>query len=230
MQIMNEIGDVRAANEEVLRSKASAEKSFKSLTNQLNDLNQRVESSTLTLGDFEHAKHKMAAENADLLRQLQEIENVVFMGSKTKEALATALEEQKRICDDESRERISLLSKYRNLEHECDGMRENYDEEVLNRNNMTCQLKKALIEADIARQKYEIDGVQKAEELEMSKLKLQARLSESQNTIEQMNSKQMQLEKAKTKLQADLDEMSVQLDQAQILNATMEKRATQFDR
>jgi len=230
MQIMNEIGDVRAANEEVLRSKASAEKSFKSLTNQLNDLNQRVESSTLTLGDFEHAKHKMAAENADLLRQLQEIENVVFMGSKTKEALATALEEQKRICDDESRERISLLSKYRNLEHECDGMRENYDEEVLNRNNMTCQLKKALIEADIARQKYEIDGVQKAEELEMSKLKLQARLSESQNTIEQMNSKQMQLEKAKTKLQADLDEMSVQLDQAQILNATMEKRAKQFDR
>ena len=70
----------------------------------------------------------------------------------------------------------------------------------------------------------------KAEELEMSKLKLQARLAESQNTIEQMNNKQLQLEKARNKLQEDLNEMSVQLDQAQILHANMEKRAKQFDR
>merc|ERR1711962_1876403 len=80
------------------------------------------------------------------------------------------------------------------------------------------------------RQKYEIDGLAKAEELEMAKLKLQARLSESQATIEQMNAKLTQLEKAKTGLQAELNDMSVQLDQAQILNAAMEKKAKQFDR
>merc|ERR1719342_1431826 len=80
------------------------------------------------------------------------------------------------------------------------------------------------------RQKYEIDGIAKAEELEMAKLKLQARLSESQNTIENMNAKLAQLEKAKVKLNDELNETSIQLDQAQILNASMEKKAKQFDR
>merc|ERR1719458_1522361 len=64
--------------------------------------------------------------------------------------------------------------------------------------------------------RYEKEGVAKAEELEMAKLKMQARLS--------------QVEKSKAKLQADLDSMAAQLDQAQILNSSMEKKAKQFDR
>merc|ERR1740128_453090 len=80
------------------------------------------------------------------------------------------------------------------------------------------------------KQRYEIEGVQRAEELEMSKLKLQARLSEGQNRIDNLNGKQIQLEKAKERLQTELAAMNVKLDQAQMLNASMEKRAKQFDR
>ena len=80
------------------------------------------------------------------------------------------------------------------------------------------------------KKRYEIEGVQRAEELEMSKLKLQARLSEGQNRIDNLNGKQIQLEKAKERLQTELADMNVRLDQAQILHANMEKRAKQFDR
>merc|ERR1719361_1359118 len=61
-------------------------------------------------------------------------------------------------------------------------------------------------------------------------MKLQARLTEAQGTIENMNSKLSQLEKAKVKLQAEIDEMAAQTDQAHILNNAMEKKAKQFDR
>merc|ERR1711981_811689 len=61
--------------------------------------------------------------------------------------------------------------------------------------------------------KYETDAVAKAEELEMSKMKLQARLT-----------------KAEGKLQAEIEEMNIRLDQAQILNNSMEKKAKQFDK
>merc|ERR1719220_1215860 len=61
-------------------------------------------------------------------------------------------------------------------------------------------------------------------------LKMQARLSEAESTIAQLNSKLAQLEKAKGKLQGELDDMAGQLDQAQILNNSMEKKAKQFDR
>merc|ERR1719266_1145973 len=73
--IGHEIADVRAATDEVTRSKASAEKSNKGLVSQLNEVNKKVEEANLTLGDFENAKRKLAAENADILRQLQELEN-----------------------------------------------------------------------------------------------------------------------------------------------------------
>merc|ERR1712077_185580 len=92
------------------------------------------------------------------------------------------------------------------------------------------QYAKVTQEADLWRQKYESEGLAKAEELEMTKLKLQARLSEGQGTIEQLNAKYMQLEKAKLKLQAEIDQMAAQADQANILNSSMEKKAKQFDK
>ena len=145
-------------------------------------------------------------------------------------SLVASLDEQKRICDDESKERVSLLQKYRNLEHEAEGIKSNYDEEACARNNIGVQLKKAEADADMWRRKYEIDGMGRAEELEMSKMKLQARLAENQSTIEQLDGKLGQLEKSKSKAQYDLNEMSVQLDQAQIMHSQLEKKAKQYDR
>merc|ERR1719476_473177 len=104
-------------------------------------------------------------------------------------------------------------------------MKEHLDEEVAAKDNIARQFNKAYGEADMWRQRYEKEGVAKAEELEMSKLKIQARLSEGESTIGQLNAKLSQLEKAKGKLQGELEEMTIQLDQAQILNASMDKKA-----
>merc|ERR1712218_277241 len=103
--INHEVVDVRAATDEVTRSKASAEKSNKTLVTQLNEVNKKVEEANLTLGDFENAKRKLAAENADVLRQLQELENTANMLNKYKVQLTSQLEETKRVADDEAKER-----------------------------------------------------------------------------------------------------------------------------
>ena len=228
--IMHEIADVRAATDEVNRSGASAEKSHRNLLVSLNELGKKVEEANLTLGDFEVHKRKLASENADLLRQLQELENSANMLVKVKTALASQLDEQRKVADDEAKERQSLLGKFRNAEHEVDGMKEHLDEELSAKDNLLRQYNKAQGEADMWRLRYEKEGVAKAEELEMSKLKMQARLTEAESTINQLSSKLGQLEKAKQKLQSELESMNVQLDQAQILNASMEKKAKQFDR
>jgi len=230
IKILAEIADVRAATDEVNRSKASAEKSYRNLLNNLNDLNKKVEETNLMLGDLEAAKRRLTSENADTLRQLQELQNNAALLAKTRAGLASSLEEAKNVADHEAKERVSLLGKYRNLEHELDGLKQGHDEEVGAKENVMRQCMKAQGDADMWRQKYEIDGMAKAEELAMAQLKLQARLSESQNMIDQLQMKLSQLEKNKGKLQADAQEMTVQLDQAQILNANMEKKAKQCDR
>ena len=70
----------------------------------------------------------------------------------------------------------------------------------------------------------------KAEELEMSKMKLTARLTEAEATIQNLNAKLHQLEKGRVKVQADCEEMNINLDQAQVMNAKMERQAKHYDK
>ena len=176
-------------------------------------ISKKVEESNLHLGDFDNQKRRITIENADLLRQLQEMSANASLMVKQKSALMAALDEQRCIAENESKERLSLLSKFKNLEHGADGLKENYDEEVGAKENLAHQLTKALGDAEMWRQKYEMDGVAKAEELEMARLKLQARLSEGQAVIEQLSLKLTQLEKARAKTSADATEMAQLLDQ-----------------
>merc|ERR1719511_291097 len=128
--IMREIADARAAVDEVNRSKAASEKSHRNLLSTLNDQSKKIEEATLTLNDMEGAKRKIAAENADLLRQLQEMENSANMLSKLKLTLADQLDEARAVADHEAKERQSLLGKFRNAEHEVAGMQDHYQEEI----------------------------------------------------------------------------------------------------
>merc|ERR1712193_378975 len=228
--LMHEIADVRAATDEIGRSKASAEKSNKGLIASLNDANKKVEEANLTLGDFENNKRKIAAENADLLRQLQELENQANMLAKLKVQLQTQLDEARHVADDEAKERAALLGKFKNLEHELDGVKEHLDEESGIKEDLLRQVAKANNESDMWRSKYETEGLAKAEDIEMNKLKLQARLTEAQGTIEQLTLKAAQVDKAKAKVAADIEDMAAQADQAQLFNASMEKKAKQFDK
>merc|ERR1712038_2212961 len=106
--------------------------------------------------------------------------------------------------------------------------KDHYEEEVSSKENLARQLNKARQEADLMHTKYEKEGVAKAEELEMAKLKMQARLSEADSTADQLKAKLAQLDKARAKLASDLEAQAQALDQAQILNLAMEKKAKLF--
>jgi hypothetical protein len=60
---------------------------------------------------------------------LEELDVTISMLQKTKIQLNNTLEEAKRLCDDESKERQSLMGRYRTLEHEYDGTDAVYEEE-----------------------------------------------------------------------------------------------------
>merc|ERR1711915_377471 len=228
--IMAEISDARAATDEVMRCQASADKANKAMLETLNATNKKVEAANLTLGDYDIAKNKIANENGELLRVVGDLENNLNMLAKSKSALAAQLNDVKALCDNEARERQLLLGKYRNLEHELDGAREALDEESACRDNTLRLVSKAEADAAQWRAKYETEAVAKAEELEMTKMKLMARHTEAESTIDNLNAKLTQIEKAKGKLQGEINEMTVNLDQAQMVNATVERKAKQMDK
>merc|ERR1719244_634792 len=182
-----------------MRSRASAEKSNKSLQTTLADLSKKIEEGSLTIGTIENSKRKISADNADLLRCVGELDNTLAMLTKARNDIGGQLNEAKMIADNEARERQLLLGKYRNIEHEVDGAKEVLDEETSALDNLTRTLSKAEGEAQLWHRKYEVDAVAKAEELEMGKMKLQARLSEAEMTITNLQLKLSQIEKVKAK-------------------------------
>ena len=129
-----------------------------------------------------------------------------------------------------AKEKSSLQAKLHNLEHEADGLKENYEEEAANKKNLARKLANSMADLAMWRQKYEVDGLGKADELEAAKLKMQARLSESLSRIDQLTLKLEQVESSRAKLSTEMASMSQQLEIAQALNNSMEKKAKQCDR
>merc|ERR1711942_420358 len=196
----------------------------------LNATNKKVDAANLTLGDYGMAKNKIANENSELFRIVGDLENNLNMIAKSKSALGAQLNDVKALCDNEARERQLLLGKFRNLEHEVDGAKEALDEESAGRENILRLAAKAEGDAAAMRQKYEVEAMGKGEELEMTKMKLTARNTEAEATIDNLNAKLTQIEKAKGKIQGEINEMTASLDQAQVINATMERKAKAFDK
>merc|ERR1712013_153794 len=216
--------------EEVMRAQASQDKANKALLDTLNATNKKVDAANLTLGDYAMAKNKVANENAELFRIVGDLENNLNIIAKQKSALGAQLNDVKALCDNEARERQLLLGKFRNLEHGLDGAKEALDEEAAGRDNILRLVAKAEGDAAAMRQKYEVEAVAKGEELEMTKMKLAARNTEAEATVDNLNAKLVQIEKAKSKIQGEINEMTAGLDQAQVINAAMERKAKSFDK
>ena len=199
--IINETSEVRAAADEVARSKNSAEKKLRELGNILADIRKKVEIGNLNVGNYENNNKKLSLENADLLKNLQILEAHCNLLVKTKTGLSHSLNEMKGVADHEANERGLLIGKYRNLEHIVDGLKENLNDETVSKDNLAHSVHKAVGEAELWRKRYESDGLGKIEEMEMSKMKMAARLAENQNLLEQLQLKLNQVEKRKHKLQ-----------------------------
>ena len=227
--IINEINEARVATDEINRARASSEKSCKALVATMTELSKKIEAANMSLGDFENSKRRMASENADLLKHAGELSNNLNMILNAKTALAAQLAEVRGYADMEAKERSLLLGKYKNLEHETDGAGQQLDEISNERSNILRQVSKAEADSSMWRQKYETEAVAKAEELEMTKMKLKARLTEAESVIENQSAKLHQIELGKAKIQMELEEMNISLDQAQVMHSKMERQAKQYD-
>ncbi|CAL1262322.1 unnamed protein product [Larinioides sclopetarius] len=229
-QMKGELDDLRSSVDHVNKEKANAEKQAKQMEMQMMELQSKLDDAQRSLADFDQAKKRLSVENGDLLRQLEEAEGQVSQLTKLKNSLSMQLDEVKRTADEESRERAAIMSKFRNVEHDLDTLREQLEDEQESKADLQRQLSKANAEVQLWRNKYESEGLARLEELEDSKRKLQAKLQEADETIEQLNQKCSSLEKTKTRLQGELEDMSIEVEKANSLANALEKKQKSFDK
>lgn len=124
----------------------------------------------------------------------------------------------------------TLLEKYRNLEPEIDVLKEKLEEECDGKTNLQRLLSLASAEADKWRNKYETEGVTRAQELEAARQKLAYRLEETEIQIEQLNVKNAGLEKMKQRTAVELVQIQGQLESTRALAAAAEEREKEAEK
>merc|ERR1712226_174007 len=180
--------------------------------------------------EYENQNRRLTSENANLFTRLEELAGNAGMLQKIRIQLGSQLDDAKRMAEDEAKERQSLLGRYRTLEHEFDGIRAHYDDEAQQKDEVGRQLNKAIGELNHWRGKYEGEALVKIEELEATKVKLQARLAECESTMENLNGKLMALEKSKMGLTKEMEDVACRVDQAHMLHNQAEKKIKMMDK
>ncbi len=215
--------------EHVGHEKSVAEKNLKALDQQLGGVQKKIDDSVATLVDYENVNRRMTSENANLFTRLEEVMGSAAMLQKLRVQLGSQLDDCKRQCDEEAKERQSLLGRFRTLEHEYDGVKCHCDDEIQQKEEVARSLGKAGADCDHWRLKYEQEALGRIEELENSKVKLQARLAECESTMGNLNNKLMALEKSKENTSKEIEDMTVRVDQANILYNQAEKKIKMMD-
>merc|ERR1711962_119425 len=225
-----ECDEARHMMDQIAKDKLHAEKNVKVLEGTLADLSKQLSDLQSNLHEFDTSRKKLAVENAELIRQYEEAEAQYVSLSKLKLSLENQQADAKKVYDDESKEKAVLLGRYRNLDNDIHNLREQLDFSAEEKADLLRQLSRANAEAQMYRAKYESEGLVRSEELEAARLKLQARLEEAEQTIEQLSFKNNNLEKLKGRMAQEYDAMHMECERAQNSTAAAEKRQKNFEK
>merc|ERR1719175_276434 len=104
------------------------------------------------------------------------------------------------------------------------------EEEADKKNDSLRLLSKAQSEIQLWKSKYETEALGRIDELEGSKAKLGGKVTESEESIDSLNSKIATCEKAKHRLEMELEDCQLEYERVHAAASITEKRGHNFDR
>uniref|UniRef100_A0A4W4GZ80 Myosin, heavy chain 10, non-muscle n=1 Tax=Electrophorus electricus TaxID=8005 RepID=A0A4W4GZ80_ELEEL len=135
--------------------------------------------------------------------------------------LVSMLQVNQELLQEETRQKLNLSSRIRQLEEEKSSLQEQQEEEEEARRNLEKQL--------VTLQGQLEDDVSVVEGLEEAKRKLQKDMEAATQRLEEKAMAYDKLEKTKTRLQQELDDLMVDLDHQRQIVSNLEKKQKKFD-
>ncbi|XP_067229324.1 myosin heavy chain, fast skeletal muscle-like [Chanodichthys erythropterus] len=225
-----EIDDLSTNMESVAKSKCNLEKMCRTLEDQLSELKSKNDEAIRQLNDLSTQRARLATENGEFSRLLEEKEALVSQLTRGKQAFTQQIEEFKRHIEEEVKAKNALAHAVQSARHDCDLLREQYEEEQEAKSELQRGMSKANSEVAQWRAKYETDAIQRTEELEEAKKKLAQRLQDAEESFEAVNSKCASLEKTKQRLQAEVEDLMTDVERANAVAANLDKKQRNFDK
>ncbi|XP_022530909.1 myosin-9a [Astyanax mexicanus] len=242
--------------EQSKRSKASVDKAKHALESERSELQIELQSLTQSKNDSEHRrkkaetllqelqlKHaeserqrkelsekvtKMQLEFDTLSNTLTEVESKSIKVAKDSSAVESQLQDTQGLLQEETRQKLALNSRLRQLEDEQNRLKEQLEEEEESKKSVEKQLSSAQAQLSEMRKKMEAEALA-LENSEEGKKKLQRELESLNQRLDEKCSAYDKLEKTKVRLQRELDDVLVGQDQLRQISQELERKQKKFD-
>ena len=113
---------------------------------------------------------------------------------------------------------------------QLEGLRDRIENESEKKQDALKALSKAQAEIQVWKSKFETEGMGRIDELESGKQKLNARLSEAEETIDNLKQKIAGTEKSKHRLATELEDLQMEYERVHAAAIITEKRGRNFDK
>merc|ERR1719209_1761977 len=130
----------------------------------------------------------------------------------------------------ESKDRSSLLTKYKMMATDLENLREKMENEAMRKSDSLKALSKAQAEIQLWKSRFETEGMGRVEELESARNKLQAKIVESEELVDVLTTKVANAEKSKTRMNNELDDLAMEYERVHAAALITEKRGKNFDK
>merc|ERR1712025_896467 len=207
-----DLRDTKTDLEDAVKGKAELDKTGKLLQGSIVDANTRLDEMARGLNEAESSKKRTQVENQDLNRQVGELEAAIAGMNKGKISVTTQLEDTKALADAEAKDRANLLTKYKMFTTDLENIREKIENEAMRKSDALKALSKAQAEIQLWKSRFETEGVGRIEELESARNKLQAKIVETEELVDTLNTKVANAEKSKGRLASELDDMAMEYE------------------
>merc|ERR1719289_305354 len=200
------------------KGKVSAENMNKQLEASISKMTVKINDYTRQITDLNNVKGKIAAELGDAQRALEASEANFQQVNRVKTQLAAQFEEARAQYEEEAKQRQALVTQFRNLQQENDGLYGALKEAEEQKAHLQSTVSKLNNDLQAMRMKYEAELTQRAEEFEDMKRKLSIQLQETEEAYNGAMAKVSNLEKVRIRMASEIDALAADLDNA---NATI---------
>jgi len=201
------------------KGKASAENMNKQLEASIAKMTVKINDYTRQITDLGNAKGKIAAELGDCQRALEASEANFQQVNRVKTQLAAQYEEARAQYEEEAKQRNALVTQFRNLQQENDGLHGALKEAEEQKAALQSTVSRLNNDLQAVRMKYEAELTARAEEFEDMKRKLSIQLQETEEAYNGAMAKVSNLEKVRIRMASEIDALAADLDNA---NATID--------
>ena len=143
----------KSACDKLTVDKALLDRDLKNTNLKFQDAQLKLDEASRNLIDLETIRNKLSTQNSELERKLDEADIQTSQLNKIKVSLETQLADAVRLAEDESKERLQLMSKFRTVESDRESMRQHLEEALEEKEDIMRQLSRANGDAALWRSK-----------------------------------------------------------------------------